>query len=78
MNFQRVILAVDMMLGWRMHVELDEPEVGSSEACGAIYYHFNRGTQVFEFDLFYLRDIELGLLSGKSHGVIWRGTSEQR
>lgn len=69
--FQRMILAIEVMLGRRVHVELNESEVRSCDACGAVRDHFDSGTQVLKLGLFYCRDIDLWLLSEDSNRVIW-------
>jgi len=71
-DFQRVVLAIYMMLGRRVHVELNEAEVDASKGRGAIYEDFDGGAQVLEFHLVDFWDVQYGGFGGDGNGGIWR------
>lgn len=61
MHLQRVIFAINVMLRWSVHVELNKAELGACESGGAVGDNFDSSAQILELDLFYFWDINDGL-----------------
>jgi hypothetical protein len=70
-HLQREVFAQHVVLGWGVHVELDELEVGVANLGGAVGYDFDGRAQVLKFDLVDFRNRELGLSGSKRDGSIF-------
>jgi hypothetical protein len=68
-HFERVVLAVDVVLRRRVHVELHELEVGAADGGGAVDDDFDGCAEVLEFD-FLLGDRHLWLLCEHTDGGV--------
>jgi hypothetical protein len=52
-DLERVVLSVDVVLRWGVHVELDELEVCTGNSCGTVDDDLNGSAQVLELNLLF-------------------------
>lgn len=64
-----MVFAIDVVLRRRVHVKLDELELGTCDAGGAVDDDFDCSPEVFEFD-FLFWDVKDGLVGRYRHGVV--------
>lgn len=69
-DLERVVFAVNVVLGRGVHVELGELVVDASEAGGAVGDDFECGAQVLEDDFLDLGDGDDGPVGSESDGAI--------